>query len=128
MRSLVLLAALASLSACTSSSSGVPRFAMGVEVPCELSAEDLRLLRGRANAMEREEKAALNHTLALVDAAGMLGGNVREIREGLIERSNENLRLRIAIEADIACGYAAPRPQSLPPRPVPRPAPRTVVI
>lgn len=109
MRSVLVGLAVLALGGCASAAGGPPRLAMGVEVPCDLTAAELRDLRGRTNALERIEKAELSRSLALVDAAAILGGDVRAIRQGLIDRSNANLRLHIGLEADIACGFAAPR-------------------
>lgn len=126
MRTIVALAALA-LSGCASAGGPAP-LAMGVDVPCDLPAEELRNLRGRTNAMERIEKAELSRSLALVDAAAILGGDVRAIRQGLIDRSNANLRLAIGLEADIACGFAAPRAPLAQPAQAPRPTTPTARI
>jgi hypothetical protein len=127
MRPILVVLAAVALGGCASAANGPALLSMGVEVPCDLPAEELRQLRGRTNAMERIEKAELSRSLALVDAAAILGGDVRAIRQGLIDRSNANLRLAIGLEADIACGFAAPRPQTQPTQ-APRPFSPTVHI
>ncbi len=127
MRPILVGLAILALSGCAAVG-GPVRLATGVEVPCDLPAEELRNLRGRTSAMERLEKAELSRSLALVDAAAILGGDVRAIRQGLIDRSNANLRLAIGLEADIACGYAAPRAPLAQPAQALRPAIPTVRI
>ena len=89
-------------------------------MPCELAAEDLRLLRGRTDNMVREEQVALDRSLALVDAAAMLGADVRAIRDGMRQRSEDSLRLQIGIAADTACGFTAPPRATNTPAPPPR--------
>ena len=128
MRFLFVGIAVVALSGCASSPGGPARLAMGVEIPCDLAEAELRDLRGRTNAMERIEKAELSRSLALVDAAAILGGDVRAIRQGLVDRSNANLRLHIGLEADIACGFAAPRAPVTQPAQAPRATTRTVRV
>ena len=118
MRLLVLLvlATAVSLAGCQNNF-GSQRLALGVEVPCPRPAADMATLRGRTNAMERQERAALQQSLQLVDAAIALGGPTalgdmaKAVRQNLIDRSSENLKLAIETEADVACGFVAATPQ-----------------
>ena len=105
-----LVALSVALAGCQSVLGGPQRLAMDIDVPCMLSQEEFQLLRGRTNALERQERAALQQSLQLVDTAIALGGDTlggaaRAVRQSLIDRSNANLKLVIEEQADIACGF-----------------------
>lgn len=116
-----LLALSVTLAGCQAFPAGPQRLALDVAVPCTLSQEDFRILRGRTDALVRQERAALQQSLELVEAAIALGGDAfggaaRAVRQTLIDRSNANLKLVLEEQADIACGFL-PADRPLPPTP-----------